>query len=369
MTSHEGKLKMTQKHDKNANGAAEQILNVPLTDIFVDYDWNIRSKAEVMSDTSNAVQDETAKGPHHGEGTGFKGLVKGLCQDGQKTAVTLRKVEDGKSLGGKKTDKPLELVAGFRRFTAIEAANADKDLAKLAKDEKRTIIPGVPDGMIRAEVKKLTPEEAQLENAIENTQRHDITTPDLANYIQKLLAKGKVSQQKIADSLGIDQGYVSKLVKISQLPKEIIAHWRGEPVKIPGLPNTVTTRLTVAQMGDLAGASKDSTPGETIKRYVEMLNPSPPAPGNSPESDAVVKRINELGNLFARAVIAGVIESGNLEWARLIGPKKDGYAIDSGKADATKRMEYCDLMKSAFERGFPGATPKTQEQKDAAAAS
>lgn len=368
---------MTQKHDTKAtNGAAvtaEQILHVPLTDIFVDYDWNIRSKAEVMSDTSDAVQDTTAKGPHHGEGTGFKGLVKGIFQDGQKTQVVLRKVEEGKSLAGKKTDKPLELVCGFRRFTAVEALNADKEALETAKKEKRYVVPNTPDGTIRAEIKKLTAEEAELENGIENLQRQNISTPDQVRYIQRELAKGKVTQQKLADSLGIDQGYVSKLKTISTLPKEIIAHWRGDSVKIPGLPDTVTARLTVGQMKDLADSQKDSTPGDTIKRYVDMLNPPAPAEGAGGDSDPIAKRINDLGMLLGSLVRAGVIESGSLHWSRVIGPKKEGYIIDTGKADAPKRGEYWDLMEAAYERGLTPpkaeAAPKTEKAKDAAAAS
>lgn len=368
----------------------EVIRHIPLSDIFVDYEWNVRSLKNVMSDTSDAVQDTTIKGAHTGEGAGIAGLALSMATDGQDQAIFVRKVEGGKSLGGKKTDKPFEIYCGFRRITAVDILNrSPADIAKVlpekvaaeltavietATKEKRNIVKNTANGTILAVIRTADAAKARLDNGRENTLRQNLDTPDMVRYIATLSRETKMTQEQMAKSLGIGQPYVSRLKKAATLPKVVIDHWRGEG-KVPGLPEAITDRLTSRQMSDLADlAIKDSLPeGEVIKRYVDSLNPPVAADGSGGEdADRPLKRIKELGFMIGVMVREGILVSGDLSWARVIGPKKEGFLIDTGKVDAAKRGEYWDAMGAAFEAGL---TPpkkdkagKTQQEKDEAAA-
>lgn len=366
---------MASKDNGNsASNTNEIIHHIPLADIFVDYDWNVRSKLEVMSDTSDAVQDTTIKSEHHGEGTGLKGLAIDMHETGQDTAVIVRKVQDGKSLGGKKTDRPFELVCGFRRLTAVEMLQA-KEFVEEAGKLKRPTVPNTPNGTVRAEIRDLSPAQARILNGKENTQRKNLSTPDLVRYVANLNKADKLNQSQIAVALGIDQSYVSRLLAVTGLPTAILNHWRGDG-KLPGLPEAVVKRLTSREMSDLAKDMSGKPEGEIVARYVELLNPPGPAEaGEGGGTDNVAKRIAEIGALLGTLVREGILIAGSLHWSRVIGPKKEGFVIDTGKAEAAQRGKYWDLMEEAFEKALvpPGASagkaPRTQQQKDEAAAS
>jgi ParB-like chromosome segregation protein Spo0J len=340
----------------------EVIRHIPLADIFVDYDWNSRSKRNVLANESDAVQDTTIRGEHQTLGTGMKGICLTMRNRGQDTPVILRRVENGKSLGGKKTDKPLELVAGFRRYTAAELLNTTQEHKDFAKAlGNRTIIPNTADGTILAVIRVLSAVDARLVNGRENTDRQNLDTQDMLTLVLDL-AKHGLNQTQIAEELSMTQGYVSKLSKIGKLPKQIIAHWRGD-AKLPGLPATIQTSLRTSDMTDLQDMAEKGgmTEGQTVKRYIEMLNPTPAA-GDAPESDKdpVADRVKKAAFMAGALVKAGVLENGNLEWARVIGPKKDGYLIDTGKVDAAGRAKYADMAVEAFENALkdpPAAAP------------
>lgn len=368
----------------------EVIRHIPLSDIFVDYSWNVRSLRNVMSEVSDAVQDTTLKGTHTGEGAGIVGLAVSLLNDGQDQAVFVRKVEGGKSLGGKKTDKPFEVYCGFRRITAADILNRKpEEIAKTLPEKaatdlvarietatkaKRNIIPNTANGTILAVIRNVDAAKARLDNGRENTLRQNLDTPDMVKYISNLTSETKMTQAQMAEALGIGQPYVSRLKKVATLPSVILNHWRGEG-KVPGLPETVTDRLTSRQLSDLADlAMKDSLPeGEVIKRYVDTLNPPTAADGSGGEdADRPLKRIKELGFMIGVMIREGILVAGDLSWARVIGPKREGFLIDTGKVDATKRGEYWNAMAEAVDLGLTPPkkekAPKTQQEKDEAAA-
>lgn len=357
----------------------EVIRHVPRTDIFVDYEWNVRSEADVTSETSDAVQDTTMKGEHHGEGTGLIGLALDLVNSGQDSPVVLRKVQQGKSVGGKKTDKPYELICGFRRYTAAEFLTQKfgddkktfllKGAVEEARKAKRPLIKNTADGTILAVVRELTPVEARILNTKENTLRQNISTPDMVRRVKQFLREDKIKQTDVATLLGIDQSYVSRLSKIGNLPQPILDHWSGRG-KLPGLPEAIQKRLTSREMSELGDACKDMPEGEIIQRYISTLNPPPPAEGPEEKQDRILAKVQELGTLIGVMVREGILENGSLRWDRILGPKKEGYQIDTGKANATKRGEYGDAMQSAFEEALkpPAKKEKTQKEKDEVAA-
>jgi ParB-like chromosome segregation protein Spo0J len=327
----------------------EVIKHIPISDIFADFDWNSRSQADVRNEQSDAVQDTTS-GRRDVEGTGLKGLALTIRAAGQDTPVILKNTANGKSISGKKTDKPYELICGFRRFVAIGLLNEAEHLEQAKKLGQNTV-PNTANGTIRAVVRKLTNTEAKLLNGRENTARSNLRAQDTMMLVRDL-AKDGMNQTQIADGLGISQPYVNKLLAISALPGPILDHWR-EGKTLPGLAATTPPKqLTVAELVDLAGVAKTQPSGEVIGRYVRMLAPQadPANPGASPADDPAVKRVTEVGRMLGALVKAGVLEPGSLDWARVIGPKKKSYLIDSGTADHVKIMALVDVMGDAFEK-------------------
>jgi ParB-like chromosome segregation protein Spo0J len=326
----------------------EVIRHIPLTDILVDYDWNGRSKKNVLSDASDGVQDTTIRAEHQTLGTGLKGMRLTLRNRGQDTPVIVRRVEGGKSLGGKKTDRPYELVAGFRRYTAIEQLNAsDEDKAFIKTMNQARLVPNTADGTVMAVVRVLSKLEARILNGRENTDRQNFTTQDMLHTVTEL-SKEKLTQADIALELAISQSYVSKLCKIAELPKAVLDHWKGES-KLPGLPTNVSVQLTSKEMIELRDMTKELTEGQTVKRYIELLSPPVAGEGGDPEAaDPIAAKVERAAKLAAGLVKAGVLDNGSLQWAAVIGPKKDGFLIDSGKADAAQRAKYWDLAETAF---------------------
>lgn len=354
-----------------------------LSDIFVDYEWNSRSKAEI-TEINDAVVDTTVGGQHQPQGAKFEDFMMSFFDRGQDTPVFVRKVEGGKSLAGKKTDKPYELVSGFRRYTAIERLNApgaeikigdgDKaevfNFAKRAGELKRNIVPNTANGTILAVVRDLDPLQARLLNARENTQRKNLSTPDTVRLVQELAA-AKMNQVKIATELGIGQPYVSRLSRIASLPTDVIAHWSGRVKTLPGLnENTVYRQMTTKELVDLADSMENRPAGEVTARYVNILNPPPPAEGSegsAGEENKQIAKIEEQCKLFGKLVRAGILENGSLEWSRVIGPKKLGFLIDSGtKPNAEGQMQLSkiwDIAERAFKQGIDeGGQPAVKSQ-------
>lgn len=329
----------------------ETIVSIPVDDIAVDYEWNGRSKSDVFSDTSSAVQDSTSA-KKSAQGEGILGLMSSIYDVGQDTPVVVRLTE-GKTITGKKTPKKYELLNGFRRFSAIETLQKPehKELAK--KAGRATVVPNTPDGTLRAVVRTVADAtEARLVNARENTIRSNLSSPDQVRIAAELGKRG-MNQAAICEALGMTQSWVSKLCRVGELPAVILDHWRdGKP--IAGLPNDmVPLQLTVMQLVDLHEQAKTQNmpQGEIVKRYIDVVSPigaASVATSNGDGQDRVAKRIAETAALMARLVLAGVLESGTLEWSRVIGPKKGGFVLHSGTATQTELARLWDIADEAY---------------------
>lgn len=329
----------------------ETILNVPFGDIFVDYDWNVRSRADV-SDVSDAVRDTTEKNGAS-QGVGVEDFAKNIADVGQDTPGILREVQGGKSLGGKATKCKYELVCGFRRITAAQLCNS-KELAEKAEKAGKLCIPTQPNGTFRAVVRDLTPQAARLVNVRENTARNNLKTPDIMLQVRGL-AKDGLSQVAIAEGLGITQGFVSKLLTIGTLPKPVLDHWRnGNGSPLPGLPaDKIPTRIPTPDLIVLAGlqASDKLPESEVIARYVEMVNPTPAegsTGGGQSKAEKDEGRVIEFAKMVATLVNSGFLAPGDLQWTKIIGPKKANFMVDAGSTDYAKVMAMCDLAAKTY---------------------
>ncbi len=324
---------------------------VELSKIHADFSWNSRAERNIqdMADTENA---------------GFEVWARGIGQSGQLSAVILRNT-NGTLLNGKKTDKPYELIVGFRRFKALSLLNSGQYLAD-AKKEKRNVVANLPDGTILAEVRDIKTEvEARILNGVENTGRKNLKAPDLV-FLVRDLQKDGMSQVPIAEALTITQGWVSKLLQVGGLPKAVLDHWRdGKPIppvttkdgvfKLEADASgkaVVSRELTEPEMRALAGLK--GTPEEITARYIRMVKPTAQGDGpgaNDTSTDKVKENVQYIAGLMGCMVRAGVLANESLDWNRVIGPKKKGYPIDCGKDDSQERLlELGDIAKEAFDK-------------------
>lgn len=332
--------------DKSQATTAEQSTPIELTKIHVDYSWNTRSQKRVEDLATT-------------ESAGFQGFGGNIRASGQITPVILRNT-NGRTLAGGKTDKPYELVVGFRRMRAVTLLN-EKNEAERAKSEGRNNVPNLPNGTILAAIRNIdNVVAARILNGQENTLRTNLTAPDMV-YLVKDLLKADMTQQVVADSLGITQGWVSKLAKVATLPPAVLAHWRdGTPIPPVTLKDGIyeikkgdnTKELTEPEMRGLAELK--GTPEEITARYIRQAKP-PVAQGDGPGTadvpkDKVLEEIVGAATLMGCMVRAGVLENGNLDWTRVIGPKKKGYPLDCGKNDTADRLgALADAAKDAFD--------------------
>jgi hypothetical protein len=241
--------------NKQTNGhmiAEDEIKHIPLSDIFVDTDWNTRSVANVMSETSETGTE--------GEGLGIVGLMNDITNDGQDTPVVVRRTDTAGFY--RKTNKPYALVAGFRRYEAVRRLNDDADLVKRRAEEKKGVVPNTANGTIRANVRALSEPEARGLNVRENTLRDDLTTPDLMKAIVELSQKHGWTQNQIGLTVGKVQGYVGKLLRIASVDPDILTHWRvgGE---FKGVKSTV--RVTTNDLDDISKLDRKEQANEYMR--------------------------------------------------------------------------------------------------------
>jgi ParB family chromosome partitioning protein len=95
-----------------------------------------------------------------------------------------------------------EIVAGERRWRA----------AKLA---------GLTD--IPVAVRELSDQEAVAIALIENVQREDLTPAEEARALQRLVEDFELTHQAVADAVGRSRAAVSNLIRLLELPAEVVA--------------------------------------------------------------------------------------------------------------------------------------------------
>jgi ParB-like chromosome segregation protein Spo0J len=362
----------------------DQIKAIPLESIFADYAWNVRSRANV---------EDTA--PEDAADTGFAGLMLAIATDGQDTPIIVRPA-NGVDYGGAKTDKPYALVSGFRRFTAIKRLNeitSEKLAARTpeqVKNEnevtretnrrvaeafgmKRGPVPNVAVGAIRATVRQLTDAQARLLNIRENTVRNDLDEPDIIHGIADLKNNYGGTQQALAQSLGKSQNFISQYFRISELPKEILKHWRNAD-DFQGVKANVRLDLkTMLRIHKLKDADKQI---EAYKEELAKRTVSGEGKGEDADDrqwyDAAKKKIEAHGTMLARLAWTGFLKLDvNAEWKDQIDPKSDTLPdamMHVGKANQEVSAKDLNNLAKAAKKAYDEETKRLQEEEDGVAA-
>lgn len=181
-----------------ANGKGiETVQSIPISEIAADLKWNSRSQGYL-----------TAPGDGPNESRGILGLAESLEKDGQDTACIVRP-------NPTKGKEAYALVCGFRRFEGV---------SRLASEKKA--VKGQAVGHINVIIREMTEAEARALNVRENSNRDDLSMPDLAWGVAAMARTG-MKQEAIAAELNKTQGYVSKLLRImTEVKPGITKHWR-----------------------------------------------------------------------------------------------------------------------------------------------
>lgn len=213
--------------DKAAQAAT--IIEIPLSDIHADHNWNARGQRW----QTKATEEDTA----------FDGLLASIRARGLDDAVEVRPNPDPKS------KQKYSLVAGFRRFEAV---------SKLAGES------GNKHATIKAEVKQLNEMEARARNIRENTARESLAVPDLAWSIFKLGQAG-LTDVAIADEINKTQSHVSRLHRLVKgTNPKVFDQWR-----------TAIVPLTIPQMETVLTCASDKDQNALFKaqqeKYVELV--------------------------------------------------------------------------------------------------
>lgn len=266
----------TAKHSSATKPApGEKIHILPLAKVKADFEWNARHGI-ISADSGDEEKNN------------FSDLMASIESEGQDTAVIVRPV--GKS------GENFALIAGFRRYAAIEA------LAKKQNNKAPTI---------KAVVREMSDLEARSLNIRENAARDDLRGPDLAWSIHELemlyKAKGlKSSSVVIAASIGKNQGYVNKLMRImNETEPKVTKLWRDAPFQVP-----------IADMEKIATYEKDRQLAafEEITKNKTGSGGQGAGGGRGKWLEAAETKAASVGTLLGALAKAGAIDADNLNF-------------------------------------------------------
>lgn len=352
--------KMTAQPSTNGlQNAEDQIKHVPVTDIFADTEWNARSAANTTSEVDELAQDKTER---------FAGLKASIFNSGQDEPIVLRRVTQGKTMAGHKTDKPYELVAGFRRFAAVSDLNTNpvhQPERDGAKEQKRNIVPNTPDGTIRAVVRDLNPAESRSVNLRENTARNNLDTPDLVFGARELALVHKWPEVQVRNQLNISQSYCNQIIRLARVDRKILEHWRNGG-EFEGIQSK--SRVPVSAMFELAKLDPD----QWTREYKRLLAGKKEADesGDKQWIDAGKKRAEQYGRLIAGLQDAGFLKlTGKVNWIDVIDPPEGKPVMlisskQTGKTGVKRPIlrKWADAAEKAFQKFFEESEEEEEEE-------
>jgi ParB/RepB/Spo0J family partition protein len=232
-----------------------------------------------------------------GEGNSFKELTESIDEgggwDSDGVHTGLREPITGRYIAGKRGKQVLQIVAGFRRFAAINLL-AQRD--------------GITDARIPVLVKELTDTEALEENIFENSARDDLSGPDLAWAAYNLRAKyladgGSISDNQIAKRMGKNQTHISRLLRILSAAPTVCQAWRESPAPL--------------KLDDIERISK-LDPKEQETEYEKVIKAKsgqtgPVGPGGKPLLEIATKKAQRIASTVGELVKNGLVNS-NIDW-------------------------------------------------------
>ncbi len=281
----------------------------------------------------------------NGVGNSFKELTEsideggGWDEDGVHTG--LREPITGRYVTGKRGKQVLQIVAGFRRFAAVNLlAQRDNMLAQ---------------ARIPVLVKELTDTEALEENIFENSARDDLSGPDLAwaayNLRTKYVADGSsISDNQIAKRMGKNQTHISRLLRIVTAAPTVCTAWRESSAPL--------------KLDDIERISK-LDPKEQETEYAKVIaaksgQSGAVGAGGKPLLEIATKKAERIATTVGTLVKNGLVTS-NIDWQADL--EKAGISLEG--LDGAERRKVGTAAHTAF---ATAVTPPVKKPAATAAA-
>lgn len=151
-----------------------------------------------------------------------------------------------------------EIVAGERRWRACQIA-------------QRHEVPVIVRDLDDIEVLEIA--------IIENIQRADLNAVEEAMGYRQLMDRFGHTQDKVAEALGKSRSHIANLLRLLQLPEEVLDHVRQGRLSAGHARALITTE-------DPARLARDVITGQLSVRETEKLAKGPTAPPNAPRKPA-----------------------------------------------------------------------------------
>lgn len=204
------------KGETKANGASSgnAVLHterrIKLSDIQIDWDWNARSLASVIAQSTGD------------DGDGIDAIVASLETRGQDTPVDVRANPD------KKSKKPYALVTGFRRCKALELIAAKA--GRLEGDPNWNPLEPSVKAFDHGEMAESA---AREKNLAENTARANLKGADMVFGLSQAYGiDGKTPNAVIGAKHSRSEGYVALCMRVAKIQPTILTEWRAAKVQL-----------------------------------------------------------------------------------------------------------------------------------------
>jgi ParB family chromosome partitioning protein len=158
---------------------------------------------ETLKEIQDAVRcDELFPSPFQPraaiDSEGLENLATSIREHGVIQPVLVRRAQSG-----------YQIIAGERRWRAAQLAGLDE---------------------IPIRILKITDEQAMELALVENLQREDLSSVEIARGIQEIISKLSLTHEEVADKIGISRTSVTNKLRLLQLPKTVIQMLENEEI-------------------------------------------------------------------------------------------------------------------------------------------
>jgi ParB family chromosome partitioning protein len=201
-----------------------------------------------------------------------------------------------------------ELIAGERRWRAAIKAGLEK-------------VPVI--------VKNVSDDQAMVMALVENLQRKDLNPIETAKACKQILANAGMTQEDLADILGMSRSNFSNLLRLLDLPEEVQALLEKGEISV----GHAKVLLAVKDENKLVKLAKTVAEKKLSVRELEILCKNMQKPSVKSGKDL---NVMELKRAFSNVNAVPV----------RISKSKDGYAVTIKFSDPNKAIKFAELLKT-----------------------
>lgn len=330
---------------------------ISLADIYVDYDWNARSKSDLVrvipkDGALGGFDVETESSGMGGDANAEPGLIDLILEQGQLDPCDVRErtAESGPRY---------ELTSGFRRRYAVGAIAERGVKAGNFHPIKADPKWDAREPTLLVVVRTQSDAAARERNLAENTVRNRLSIPDMAFGASDLcrLLKAETGQSPsdadVGRRIGRTPGVVANLRKVMTLPQEVLRHWRvGGTATIAGQHIVSMGPLALDVMVEITDLPTDS---ERAEAYVARIRGSRDSIGKPRKGsdggrnvERALKEADKLGFLLAYLAHESInpVAMTEGDWGRV----SELLMVGKHEASGDELLTLSERMRVAFSR-------------------